>query len=187
MERIAGAPCPPADAKPPDAGEMATRVDMDEFAKAGCGDRLETWGITTCTGLLVAYPGRFGYLAHISVKDDLLGGSETNLLGQIINNIERFDISQNEKRAIVFLVVAPHVDGVARITDRLVDEGFLLSQIRVLACTDAEAARMAYECGEQGVHVAWKGLQGDDGVHHMDDAMELGDVMEELIAENYGL
>ena len=187
LERIAGTPCPPADTKPLETGEMATRVDMDEFAKARCGERLETWGITTCTGLLVAYPGRFGYLAHISVKDDLLGGSETNLLGQIINNIERFDISQNEKRAIVFLVVAPHADGVARITDRLVAEGFLLSQIRVLSCSGAEEARMAYECGEDGVQVSWKGLGNEGGVHRMSDAIELGEVMEELIAENYGL
>lgn len=186
-EQIQTMSCPPLRKSRPAGTKMALRVDMDEFSKASGGEKLETWGISSCTGLLIAYPKRFGYLAHISNKDVLYGGTETNLLGQIAKNIERFDISQIEKRNINFLVVAPHLDTLAPIVRKLIGEGYLLSQVYALSCPGATSAAITYDYKSNEYEIRWKGLHGlSQGVQGIEDAVNIGKIIEKIIAQQHG-
>ena len=57
----------------PTTDQKIFRVDMDEFVKANHGELLETLGVSTCTAVIATYPGKFGYLAHISPLDRVYG------------------------------------------------------------------------------------------------------------------
>jgi hypothetical protein len=164
------------------AQRIATRVDMDEFGKAACGEKLGTWGISTCTGLLAAFPGRFGYLAHISNKDMIYGGEETNLLGQITKSIERFDVSQNEKRKIFFLIVTLQRKSTIKIIDELIDRNFFLSQIYLISCPQAKSSGVFYDCEKNEAIITWKMPDEEfSGAHHLGDAINLGNIMEKIV------
>lgn len=118
-------------ASPRARSSASYRVDMDEFAKATHGEQLETWGVKTCTALIATVPEKFCYLAHISPLDRIYEGSGTNLLEQIIKKINHFDIYPYERREVVFVAAAPHLDSIPNIIDLLIDNGFFLSQIRI--------------------------------------------------------
>ena len=68
------------------------RIDMDEFLKASQGERLHTFGISTCTGLVAAVPGKLAYLGHLSPKDKMYVGDDTDSLVQMNKRIKAFDI-----------------------------------------------------------------------------------------------
>lgn len=159
------------------------RVDIDEFLKANHGELLQTPGVATCTGLIAGYPGRFGYLAHISPLDRVYGGTATNLIGQIVKKIKTYDIYSSETRGVRFVIVAPHFDSLPRIVERLVDEGFFLSQISVLYHPQAERAGISYDYSQNRILVEWS--IGDDPsqkcIHHADDASQLDDIVQAAI------
>jgi hypothetical protein len=161
------------------------RVDMDEYRKAGNGERLQTIGISTCTGLLVTYPDRFAYLAHISPRDRVYGGEQTNLLGQMLKQVKSFDIRPCEKRGIVCVTVAPHLESLLTIIDKLIQEGFLLSQIRVLYHPRAESAAMHYDYLEKDLEVVWRlsDEQGNRGFQCMKCAFDPGGIIQDVIQE----
>lgn len=158
------------------------RVDMDEFYRADCSQGLRTFGISTCTGFLAFPPGEFAYLAHVSNKDRAYGGTETNLLDQILENIERFDVSRNEKRRLAFLIVAPHLEGLEGMLNLLLAKGYLFSQVNVLSCPQARTGEIRYGCN--GTVVTWTGPDRKPmGSHHIEDAENLGELMEAIIAQ----
>ncbi|UTF51854.1 cache domain-containing protein [Desulfomicrobium sp. ZS1] len=157
-------------------------VDMDEFYRAECSLGLRTFGISTCTGFLAISPRKFAYLAHVSNKDHAYGGTETNLLDQILENIERFDVSRNEKRQLSFLIVAPQLDGLEGALDQLLDRGYLLSQVRVLSCPQARTGEIRYDC--DGTVVTWTSPSLNPlGSHKIEDAANLGEIIEAIIAQ----
>jgi len=157
------------------------RVDMDEFLKANKGESLYTIGIATCTGLLVAYPGRFAYLAHVSTRDRVYGAGDTNLLGQVVKQVKSFDIRPCEKRRIVFVAVANHLDSLLAVVDKLVAEGFLLSQIRVSYNPGAASAAVRYDYQEELFAVGWRMDGVLNGFHLMEDTLNVGEVVEGII------
>lgn len=179
LQRIRTTPCPPSMHLQPKR-RMAHRVDIDEYAKATCGDQLRTWGISTCTGVLATFPKRFGYLAHISNKDHIYGGTETDLLGIMIKNIKGFDITPNERRNISFLVVAPHAKTLPAVLDRLVKEGFLLSQVVVLSCREALSASIYYDCRASEAVVEWD-MNDETLSHSMGQALNVDHLLEQII------
>lgn len=154
----------PAPTSRPDTASFdmdGLRVDMDEFVKAGRGDVLQTFGISTCTGVLVAYPEKkFAYMAHISPRDTVYGANQTNLLGQMIKQLKSFDIRPCEIHAVQVTVTAPHLDTLLAIINKLVEEEFLLSQIHVLYYPGAVSAAMRYDIGSADLRVAWR-VQGN--------------------------
>ncbi|MCF8108423.1 MAG: cache domain-containing protein [Desulfohalobiaceae bacterium] len=164
------------------------RVDMDEYRKAGDGERLQTIGISTCTGLLLTYPERFAYLAHISPRDKVYGGDQTNLLGQMLKQVKSFDIRPCEKRGIVCVAVAPHLQSLLTIIDKLIQEGFLLSQIRVLYHPGAQSAAMQYDYLEEDLEVVWRlsDEPGNRGFQCMKCAFDPGDIIQDVIQEEEG-
>ena len=168
----------------PTTGRASLRVDMDEFLKAGPHERIETWGVSTCTGLVATRPGRFAYLAHVSPRDRAYGSDGTNLLGQMVKQIRTFDVYPSESRDLTFIVVATHLDSLFRITDKLIEEGFLLSQIRLLYNKDAAAAAIRYDHQHDDLAVAWdmKDSTLPTQAHSIEDVLNVGRLMEELMA-----
>ncbi len=174
--------CPPMSPPAEGAKKTAVRVDMDEFYRAECSQGLRTFGISTCTGILAVPPGEFAYLAHVSNKDQTYGGTETNLLDQILENIERFDVSRSEKRQLSFLIVAPHFEGLKGSLDEILDRGYLLSQVNVLSCPQARTGEIRYDC--EGTVITWtdSGLN-PIGSHRIEDAANLGELMDTIIVQ----
>ena len=157
------------------------RVDMDEFLKAENGERLETFGVSTCTAMIVAYPSKSGYLAHISPKDRVYGADDTNLLDQMIQRISAFDVYPSQKRHILFIVVATHTESLLSIVDRIIEKGFLLSQIRVMIHPQARSASVAYDYPQNHLSVGWR-LENDtytEQVHHLSDALNVGESIQQ--------
>ena len=177
------APVPPLrDFVMPPARETL-RIDMDEFLKAENGERLHTFGVSTCTGVLATYPGRFAYLAHVSPRDKVYGSDGTNLLGPLIKRIKGFDIYRCERRRVVFVVVATHYNALLPIVTKLVEEGFLLSQIRVMYNPTAASAAISYDCPQNSLVVTWRaaGHPNDKRVHIMEDAANVGEIIERVM------
>ena len=154
------------------------RIDMDEFLKADNGEYIHTFGISTCTGFLAAYPGKFAYMAHISPKDRIYGVNETNLLGQMIKKIKSFDIYRCERRHVVFVFVATHLESLLATVDKLVEEGFLLSQIRILYNPGAASVAVSYGYEKNDLNVSWRlNKDSTDNYHIMEDSLNIGEII----------
>lgn len=131
-------------------------VDMDEFVKADHGELLKTIGVSSCTAVIATYPGKFGYMAHISPYDKMYGGGGgTNLLGHIIKKIKIYDIYKFERCRVLFTVVAKHHDSLRNIVNKLISEGFLLSQINFLHHSDAKCANVIFDYSENLTCTEW--------------------------------
>jgi hypothetical protein len=163
----------------------ALRVDMDEFLKAENNQALETWGVSTCTALVAALPEKFAYLAHISPKDRIYDQDDTNLVSQIIKKVKSFDIYPFERRGVVFTVVAPHLKSLPNIIGQLIDNGFLLSQIRMAYNSKAHSAALVYQYDKNDLAVTWTMDELGDTpkvYHDLQDTLNVGTILEEIIA-----
>ncbi|MFH2091957.1 MAG: cache domain-containing protein [Pseudomonadota bacterium] len=178
-------PLKPSDKPSPITYTSALRVDMDEFLKARNHEILETWGVSTCTGLIAAFPKKFGYLAHISPKDRIYNKNETNLLSAITKKIKSFDIYPCERRDVLFLVVAAHFDSLTNAVNQLVDDGFLLSQIRVALNSSARSAAIVYDYDSNRLNITWTMNQKQDHpvAHGLDDLLNAGEIIEKIMAD----
>jgi hypothetical protein len=156
---------------------------MDEFIKADNSERLHTFGVSTCTAFLAAYPGKFAYLAHISPRDKVYGSDGTNLLGQMVKKIKSFDIYRCERRRVIFVLTATHLDSLFATVDKLIEEGFLLSQIRVMYNPRAASAAMSYDYLKDNLHVVWRfeGSSNNKTLHIMEDASNIGEIVREVM------
>lgn len=186
MEQILGYldKVPPKERRAPDStsDRKLFRVDMDEFVKANHNELLQTVGVATCTALVASYPGKFGYLAHISPMDQVYGSEGTNLLGHVTKKIKTYDIPKYERRRVRFVIVAPHLVSLPSIIDKLVAEGFFLSQISVMYEPRARCANVSYDYVRDHITVQWLSDQAPQGehFHHAGDAHNLG-----AIVKNY--
>lgn len=164
---------------PSTTSDDVVRVDMDEFARTTKGKTLHTWGVATCTGLVAGYPGKFGYLAHISPADKVYGGDGTNLLSYIIKHITTYDIYKYERRQVRFHLVVNHFESLPRIVERLVDAGFMLSQIDVLYNAEGRSAAITYDYRRDELRVDWlkKGGAGETFFRDGVTAWNLGEIV----------
>lgn len=173
--------------KTPEMSERLTiRVDMDEFLKSEKGAKLETYGISTCTGILVSYPAKFAYLAHASNRDRIYGGTETDLLGQMTKKIETFDIYPCEKGQLVFVIVANQTKSILSTVEYLVDNGFLLSQIYIAYNSYADTASMEYDYTNHHLAVRWsQKIKPDQKVtYSLEDAVQVSRVIQKMLDES---
>lgn len=161
------------------------RVDMDEFVKASHGELLKTIGVSTCTAIVATYPGKFGYMAHISPYDKIYGGGATNLLGHIIKKIKVYDIYKYERWQVRFIVVAKQLKSLVNIVDKLIAEGFLLSQINVLQHAQARCANITYDYSNNHIYVEWLFNQQNDRkiVQGAGDINNLGNIVKQYVDE----
>ncbi len=169
--------------------ETALRVDMDEFLKAENNEALETWGVSTCTAVLAIVPKKFGYLAHISPKDKIYNENDTNLLAQITKKINAFDIYPFEKRKVVFIVIAPHLNGLGNIIKRLTEDGFLLSQIRVAYNSRAKAAAVLYNYSNNDLIISWSFTHDHDTQknYDMQSTTTIGKIVEKMVSNGINI
>lgn len=131
-------------------------VDMDEFHRIDSAQQiLHTQGISTCTAVVIENPGSFAYLAHISPYDAIYGNQNTDMLGQMLKRINYFDIKTYEKSKLKFIVVAVDANTMANIVKRLVDEGFLLGQIKFLHNSQAQMASVDYYFNTGQLKATW--------------------------------
>ena len=150
------------DSYPPTDRKIIRQVDMDEFVKASHDELLQTLGVSTCTAVVATYPGKFGYLAHISPLDRIYGGDATNLLGHVTKKIKTYDIYKFERRRVRFVIVARHLDSLIPIVEKLVEEGFLLAQISVMYHPQAKCANVVYDYSQDHLSVEWVPHQPSD-------------------------
>lgn len=144
---LAGGPEPPAGAKV---------VDIDAFDKAYPGDALLTYGVRTCTAVVVYLPGEFAYMGHASNYDTMYGPGNLDVIGQIMTRVRRYDVYPYQMRQLRAVVVAPHTESLAGAVDKLVDHGLFLSQIRFLRQGDARNAQVFHDVGEGKTHIQWR-------------------------------
>jgi hypothetical protein len=112
---------------PPDA----RMVEMDSFQCCRGQAAIETRGVSTCTAVVVTYPGRFAYLAHISPYDKIYGQKcLTNIMKQLVSHIKFYDIRQCDLRQLEFIVVANHLNSIEMILDKLFRYGIVMDQVR---------------------------------------------------------
>jgi hypothetical protein len=129
-------------------------VDMDEFRKVSDNQMICTYGVSTCTAIIVTLPERFAYMGHISNLDMVYGGKSTDLIEHIFKRIKTFDIYEYERRQLTVTVVANHLDSVGNIIDKLVGEGVLLSQIKFL-CVESEFGNVIHDYVTNQTLVEW--------------------------------
>jgi hypothetical protein len=153
------AQAPPLCPSPP-AADGALRVDMDEFRRAEAGGRLLTYGVSTCTAVVVGRPGRFAYLGHISPYDMVYGQGDMDLTGHILKRVRQFEVYPSEIRELEAVIVAPHGQAAGAIVARLLDAGLFLDQITVVQDPAARAANVVHDVTGGVTRVRWTAPDG---------------------------
>lgn len=149
-----------AASRPPTSGGPAgfaniVRVDMDEFHSVKPGAALLTWGVSTCTAVVITRPGHFGYLGHASVYDRCYGGGDMDLVNQMLKRIRQFEVYPSEIRELRAVVVAPHVNSARGVIERLLDAGLFLSQITFVRDPGARRADVEHDPATGATWVRW--------------------------------
>jgi hypothetical protein len=133
------------------------RVDMDEFRGVRPGAELLTYGVSTCTAIVIGRPGHFGYLGHASVYDRCYGGGDMDLVAQMLQRIRRFDVYPSELRELRAVIVAPHANSARGIVEQLLDAGLFLSQITFVHDPSARRADVLHDPETGATRVHWFG------------------------------
>ena len=136
-------------------------VDMDEFRKAENREMICTYGVSTCTAIIVTFPGRFAYMGHMSNLDVVYGGQSTDLIEHLFKRIKTFDIYEYERRKLVVTVIANHLDSIVNIIDKLVTQGLLLSQIKFIYA-DSEYGNVLHDYLNNQTLIEWE-MDKEDG------------------------
>jgi hypothetical protein len=139
----------------PEFKNIAT-VDVDEFKRVDSNMVLYTHGLSSCTGIIVHFPERFSYLAHVSPYDRIYKQDKTDILGNIIKKISFLEIKQAEKHDVRFTIVANHDETIINIIDDLMEEGYFLSQIRFMYNPGTKYANVYHEFLSGETTVVWK-------------------------------
>jgi hypothetical protein len=176
--------------RPDDAGTEAKRVDVNEYAKATQGTVLKTGGVYMCTAVAILYPGRFGYLAHISPTDEIyapnpltrffLGRSYTDFLGELVGRTTRYNVLPFELREMRFVVVAPHADSFEHAVDKILDLGVDLSAIKLIYDPTSRGANVMLDASDYSVSVEWYTEQSRF-VERAADVDDLGEVVRRVV------
>jgi hypothetical protein len=145
--------------------DNATRVDLDEFQKAPPGACLSTMGVSTCTAVAVVYPGKFGYMAHISPTDRIyghnfltsrwLGEHYTDLLDEIIHRLCHFDVYPYEIDQLQGYICATHDKSLLNAVDIMVEYGMNLNNIRVFINTEADIVNLNADIETNFLSAQW--------------------------------
>ncbi len=144
------------------------KVDFKEFQKSKSGRLLYTEGVATCTAMTISYPGKFGYLLHITPTDGsyrkigfltrmLLRDNYTDFVGRVMKCINRHDIIQYEKSRLRFGVIATHDASFKNIVHKLIDNEVELSQIKLLFKGKSRKVDIVFDYKDEQVWTLWGG------------------------------
>jgi hypothetical protein len=162
-------------------------VDIEEFTRSRDDKILYTHGVSKCTAIVVNYPGKFSYMAHVSPFDKIYGNNRTDLLGHVLKRLTYFEITRSEKPNIRFTVVSPHAKTIKNIAHELIGEGYFLSQLTFMHNPDAAYGNIYHDVHTGVVSVSWL---MDRGTNHYNsqqstNVQSIGEKMkQELIATN---
>lgn len=107
-------------------------VKLDQFKRIDKNGSLFTHGVSSCTVVLVTLPGTFTYMAHISAYDKLYGGKNTDIIGSILNRIQKYEIPDYLLRNIEIYIITPKIRFSENVLDYLTQRDILLSQIHIV-------------------------------------------------------
>lgn len=130
-------------------------VDMDEYRKSSEKKPLCTYGISTCTAIVVSFPGKFAYMGHLSNLDAMYGNKTTDITANILKHVKKFDIYQYELRNLEIIIAAPHTETLIPLLRRLGKEGIFLSQIRFFHSETADYGNLFHDYTTGETRVEW--------------------------------
>ncbi|MBU8869562.1 MAG: hypothetical protein KOO60_01690 [Gemmatimonadales bacterium] len=175
---------PQPDCPPCKLPTKANIVDMDEFRRSN-DTPLITFGVSTCTAIVVSLKQEKAYLAHASVQDRIYGAGDLDLLDYMLRRIRRFEIYPYQLRSLEVVLVAPHLESVTGAVEKLVEAGILLSQIRFLHCPEAESATVFHTTTSGQTVVQWiMGGEQKPRWQRAADTPSLGESVKEIIGFN---
>ncbi|GAX59350.1 methyl-accepting chemotaxis protein [Candidatus Scalindua japonica] len=170
----------------------SVKVDFKEFQKSKNGQSLYTEGIATCTAMTIGYPGKFGYLLHITPTDGsyrnvgfltrlLLRDSYTDFVERVMSGICRYDILQCEKSQLRIGLMATHDDSFKNIIRKLTEHGVELSQIKVLYKKNYQKVDVVFDYRNDQVWSLWGG-KGFKMVYtdEYENAPDIGELIKKL-------
>ncbi|PLX86312.1 MAG: hypothetical protein C0617_01670 [Desulfuromonas sp.] len=165
-------------------GGREIEVDMDEFRRVtGPGGEIYTHGVRTCTAVLISYPGRFSYMAHISPNDRIYGGESTDLIGIMMKRIDDFDLVRTEKRHLQVAIISPQPNYTTNVVDAFTEWGIFLSQIKLVLNPQARHANISHDYKSGKTVIEWELVGGNGGREALlADLPTLGDLMKQLVA-----
>ena len=131
------------------------QADIDEVVRS-VNEPIKTIGVSECTAVLLKYPGRFSYLAHISPYDEIYGQHNTDILGQLLRKINYLEIKEIEKSNLQVTIISPHQKAWQQVVNKLVAEGFFLSQITLVHEKDAWFANVFHTPENNQTTVEWQ-------------------------------
>jgi hypothetical protein len=179
LQALKGSPQP--ECAPRTLPTTVSMVDMDEF-QASSDTPLITFGVGTCTAIVVSLPRVKAYLGHASIQDRIYGAGDLDLLDYMLRRIRQFEIYPYQIRSLEVVLVARHLESVAGAVDKLVETGFLLSQIRFLHCPEAISATVFHLPTDGQTVVRW--AMGKGMEHRWQcaaDLPSLGDTVKESL------
>ena len=157
-------------------------VDMDEF-RFSHSQPLATFGVSTCTAVVVALPGQLAYLSHASINDVIYGARDQDVLGQMLRRIRRFEILPYQVRDLSVVAIAPHRASIAGVITQVLDAGLLLSQVRFLCNPAADYATVVHDPVAGDTRVRWTAPDGGgESWQSAADGVNLGAIARDLIA-----
>lgn len=130
-------------------------VRLDQFKRTSASGDLYTHGVSTCTAVMITLPDTFSYLAHISAYDVLYGGEKTNIVGNILDRIKKYEVPDYLLRDLRVYIITPHIQFDKNILKELVKQGLLLSQIYVAKNPEAEWANVYHDIGTNRGFIQW--------------------------------
>ena len=144
------------------------KVDFKEFQKSKDSQMLYTEGVATCTAMTISYPGKFGYLLHITPTDGsyknigfitrlLLRDNYTDFVDSVMKSINRYDILPCEKSLLQIGVVATHDSSFKNIIHKLIANEVELSQIKVLLKKNSQKVDVVFDYENDKVWTQWGG------------------------------
>ncbi|MDH5717046.1 MAG: cache domain-containing protein [Spirochaetia bacterium] len=141
------------------------KVDLNEYIKAKPGDVLYTLGVSTCTSIVVSFPEKFGYLAHITPVDSIyvsnflsnlfLGDKKTNMFSRLLTRIKYHNIHPYEQKDLKFYIIATHNESFEKAVDKIISYGSEISSIHFLYKPNYESVNIFYDISENYIMVKW--------------------------------
>ncbi len=163
--------------------DEATRIDMNEFARAEAGDLLATFGVSECTSVVITYKDNFGYMAHIGPGDMIYTSDKatsSDFLGKMIRKITYYDVRPCDIRELECIIVAPHLYSLGNTVNTLLNHGLELDNIKFVYVPSAySSANILLDATNWTVKVQWNELT-KSYVVPVNDIPTLDDVVKTL-------
>lgn len=159
------------------------RVDMNEYARALCGQALVTNGVAACTAVAAVLPGRFGYLAHIGPTDRIYGHSDqghNDRLSEMLRQLQHYDVYPSQMAELRFTIAAVHERSFLLAVDRLLDLGIELAQIRFACHPTARYANVLLGADAETVWIEWNHADGASTTVRASDIEDLGALLKRV-------